>query len=70
MPLSSTSFGMTTVPDLQQNIQSMVLTVYADGNYAIQSERDAYFQSATEVDYVTSIPLPTILNDINKVLNK
>ena len=52
---------------LSQDPSRLVLSLYMDGTFMIQSEIDAYQASQTEADYVTSIPVPLIQEAINEV---
>lgn len=58
---------MTIVPDLQQNLNALVMTIYMDGSYNIQSVHDDHIEANCVVDYLTSIPLVNLIDEINKV---
>lgn len=43
------------------NAKDLVLTVYQDGNFNVQRGVDAVFEAGAVPDYVTSIPVATVL---------
>lgn len=52
---------------LSQNPERLVLTLNMDGTFVIQSEIAAYSASQTDLNYVTSYPLPEIQQAIHEV---
>jgi len=46
----------------------LVMTIYSDGSYNIQSGSDDMIEENCVLDYLTSIPLQQLISDICKVL--